>query len=181
MKTPTAVAEFLIKQVDSEAQRLTLLQQEIIDWATGIIQEQKNYLQLLATRLPHLSASRIEQNRTLLHTLVTKLPAVAKELLLRQQTFLDLLQSKIKNDVATFVQNKRQQLELDEQFVKMVSPEYVLKRGFSLTLKDGKIVKAISGLQPGDKLITRLADGEISSEIETIEKLDIYGSKEGIL
>ncbi|MDL2266053.1 exodeoxyribonuclease VII large subunit [Parabacteroides sp. OttesenSCG-928-G07] len=181
MKTPTAVAEFLIKQVDSEVQRLTLLQQGIIDWATGIIQEQKNYLQLLATRLPHLSASRIEQNRILLHTLVTKLPAVAKELLLRQQTFLDLLQSKMKNDVATFVQNKRQQLELDEQFVKMVSPEYVLKRGFSLTLKDGKIVKAISGLQPGDKLITRLADGEISSEIETIEKLDIYGSKEGIL
>lgn len=181
VKTPTAVAEFLIKQVDAEAQQLTLLQQEMVDWATGVIQEQKNYLELLITRLPHLITTRIEQNRMFLHTLIAKLPAAAKELLLRQQTSLHLLQNKMKNEVAVVIQNRRQQLELDEQFVKMVSPEYILKRGFSLTLKEGKIVKSITGLQSGDQLVTRLADGEISSEIETIEKNDIYGNKEGIL
>ena len=57
-------------------------------------------------------------------------------------------------------------IQLTEQFVKMASPDYVLKRGYSLTLKDGKIIKQAAGLNKGDELTTRFADGEIRSTIK---------------
>ena len=56
-------------------------------------------------------------------------------------------------------------VQLTEQFIKMASPDYVLKRGYSLTLKDGKIIKQAGGLAAGDELITRFADGEVRSKV----------------
>lgn len=40
-----------------------------------------------------------------------------------------------------------------------------LKRGYSLTLKDGKIIKQADGLAIGDELVTRFADGEVRSTV----------------
>ena len=56
-------------------------------------------------------------------------------------------------------------VQLTEQFIKMASPDYVLKRGYSLTLKDGKIIKQADGLVVGDELITCFADGEVRSKV----------------
>lgn len=47
----------------------------------------------------------------------------------------------------------------------MASPDYVLKRGYSLTLKGGRIIKQADGLVVGDELITRFADGEVRSKV----------------
>ena len=47
----------------------------------------------------------------------------------------------------------------------MASPDYVLKRGYSLTLKDGKIVKQADGLKSGDNLTVRFVDGEVKTVV----------------
>ena len=52
---------------------------------------------------------------------------------------------------------------MTEQFIKMASPDYVLKRGYSLTLKNGKIVKHAAGLVADDELVICFADGEVHS------------------
>ena len=52
------------------------------------------------------------------------------------------------------------------RFVKMASPDYILKRGYSLAVKEGKIIKSAAELQPGDTLVTRFADGEVKSKVE---------------
>ena len=56
--------------------------------------------------------------------------------------------------------------KLTEQFIKMASPDYILKRGYSLALKDGKIIKHASDLRAGEELTTRFIDGEIKSIIK---------------
>ena len=47
----------------------------------------------------------------------------------------------------------------------MASPDYILKRGYSLTLRDGKILKSAKAVKSGDHLTTRFSDGEIESEV----------------
>lgn len=48
-----------------------------------------------------------------------------------------------------------------------LSPLNVLKRGYSLTLTaDGRLVRAPADVQPGDRLVTRVAGGEITSRVE---------------
>ena len=56
-------------------------------------------------------------------------------------------------------------LELHAQFIRLASPAYILKRGYSLTLREGKILKSAAEVRPGDRLTTRFADGEVESTV----------------
>ena len=50
--------------------------------------------------------------------------------------------------------------------VELLSPERVLKRGYSLTMKGGKAVTDASLLKEGDVITTLLANGNINSVIK---------------
>lgn len=101
MKTPTAVAEFLIGRMDAAAMELEELQQDVSELATGILQKQRNFLQLLGTRLPAITINRIERNRSLLQMLGNKLPVSASAMLLRRRSVLDTLQLQLQNRVTS--------------------------------------------------------------------------------
>lgn len=166
MKTPTAVAEFLIGRMDAAAIELEELQQEVSELATGILLKQKNFLQLLGARLPAIVTNRIERNRSQLQMLGNRLPASVSALLTRRRTTLDTLQMQLQNRSANRLAEGARFIQLTEQFIKMASPDYVLKRGYSLALKDGKIIKHAADLTIGDELITRFADGDVKSKVE---------------
>ncbi|MGB3242163.1 MAG: exodeoxyribonuclease VII large subunit [Candidatus Omnitrophota bacterium] len=52
----------------------------------------------------------------------------------------------------------------------MLSPLAVLKRGYSITFKDGKIVKEAAKLKKGDALKTKIARGQVFSTVERVEE-----------
>ena len=52
-----------------------------------------------------------------------------------------------------------------------VSPLATLARGYSISFKQGQIVKTIEQVQVGDVLVTRLENGEIRSEIGQIDEM----------
>jgi len=54
--------------------------------------------------------------------------------------------------------------------LQMLNPLSVLKRGYSITFKGGKVVKASRGLRRGDLLKTRFASGCVTSKVEHAEK-----------
>ena len=74
-----------------------------------------------------------------------------------------------RKDLSQVTQNllsrQRHRLELLQQRVADNSPEKLLSRGYSITLKDGKAVTDASLLQPGDQLTTRLLKGEVQSTV----------------
>lgn len=168
LKTPTAVAEFLIGRMDIVAEELNNLQQEVILSASDILGKQKTFLQLVGSRLPNMVLNRIERNRVLLHGLAGKLPVAALGLTARRLSALENMQSRLQHNTTFSLREKARFLELTGQFIKLASPEYILKRGYSLTVKDGKIIKQASGVESGDELITRFMDGEVKSTVTGI-------------
>jgi len=50
-----------------------------------------------------------------------------------------------------------------ETFFRLSSPEYILAKGYSVTLKNGKAVKSADVLAIGDRIETRLYQGQIHS------------------
>ena len=166
MKTPTAVAEFLIGRMDAAAEELEDLQQEVSELVSTLLLKQKNFLQLLGARLPVIVTNRIERNRSFLQMAGNKLPASASAMLLRRRSTLESLQMQLQNRAASRLAEGTRFIQLTEQFIKMASPDYVLKRGYSLSLKDGKIIKHATDLNPGDELVTRFADGDVKSIVK---------------
>lgn len=177
MKTPTAVAEFLIGRMDAAAAEVAELQQAVSTLAADRLAIQKNELQLLTTRLPALATQRIERNRSSLHLLAGRLPLVASGLLVRRQTEAETLRVQLKNGLSSFFSEKDRFLQLTGQFVKMASPEYILKRGYSLTLKDGRIIKQAADIEPGDEITTRFADGAVKSLVRRRTTVHLSGSE----
>ena len=165
MKTPTAVAEFLIGRMDKAAGEVEELQQEVCSLATDILSRQKNFLQSLGSRLPVLAINRIERNRSQLQRMGMQLPTDAHAFLNQWASKLEAMQVRLANRVESSLAERNRFIQLTEQFIKMASPDYVLKRGYSLTLKDGKIIKQADGLAIGDELVTRFADGEVRSTV----------------
>jgi exonuclease VII large subunit len=80
-------------------------------------------------------------------------------------TRIDALDARLRTVMKTCL--KRQELKVDllARHLTAIGPEQVLKRGYSITTlkKGGKVVRSVDQVQPGDRLVTRLADGEIES------------------
>ena len=166
LKTPTAVAEFLITRMDQAAQTVEELQQTMTQSASVRLLQEKQRLQSYATRFPALVGQRMERNRTLLHQLGAKLPTMAQGFVERKRAMVDRLAMQLRNATTTHLAEKQRFLQLQEQFVRMASPDYILRRGYSLTLREGKIIKRAEELQAGEELTTRFMDGEVKSIIK---------------
>ncbi|MDR0750735.1 MAG: exodeoxyribonuclease VII large subunit [Tannerellaceae bacterium] len=142
MKTPTAVAEFLIGRMDLAAGEVSRLQQAVVSF----------------------SLNRMERSRSQLHILVGKLPVTAVNLISRHNALLADTKNRLQRAVTGKVMDTNRYMQLTEQYITMVSPEYIMKRGYSLTLKEGKIMKRAASFATGDELTTRFTDGEIKSK-----------------
>jgi exodeoxyribonuclease VII large subunit len=72
---------------------------------------------------------------------------------------------RLRTNIQQFLLREKLQLEHKTSFFKLSSPDYILSRGYSITLKNGKAVKSAEKLQAGDEIVTRLAEGSVSSII----------------
>ena len=55
-----------------------------------------------------------------------------------------------------------------QETLRLTDPQQILKRGFSLTLKDGKVIRSAKQVKEGDLIETRLADGTLESTIQNM-------------
>lgn len=148
MKTPTAVAEFLISRMDLAAAGLETLRMSVTAGANKLLNGQKTMIQMVVSRLPVMTLQKTEKARAQVRSAEMKIQHLALGVLAENKRFL----------------------QLKEQFVRMASPEYILRRGYTLTLKDGKIIKSASSFGRGDTLTTRFADGEVTGVVTATTK-----------
>lgn len=144
VKTPTAAAELLIDRMEEAADRLGALAEELHTRVFYRLEQERRRLALLQARIPSQVMRKLSESRIKLQMAKSNLSHAAETLLARQHHRLELLQNRIAD----------------------ASPQKLLKRGYSITLKDGKAVKSAACLQSGDELITRLYEGEVKSRVE---------------
>jgi exodeoxyribonuclease VII large subunit len=67
-------------------------------------------------------------------------------------------------------------LEATARQLEAVSPQAVLRRGYTITSrkKDGAPLRSAAELKPGDKIVTRFADGQTESVVEDTKQLSLF-------
>lgn len=60
---------------------------------------------------------------------------------------------------------QQQRVETLVRLLQSFSPQTVLKRGYSISYKNGRVLKKATGVVAGDKLLTKLAEGEVLSTV----------------
>ena len=143
LKTPTAVADFIIHYNQNAEIQVELMYQNILDLVR--FQHQKAELQL----------QQLEFQQT----------SIATNILKDAQRTLEYIELELPKSTQVFFKKEQLKLEAIEKNIELLSPTHILKRGFTLTLKDGKIVKSVSDLNNGDTIQTIFKDGETTSII----------------
>jgi exodeoxyribonuclease VII large subunit len=141
MKTPTAVAEFLISGVGGFAERISALEGSVGLYAARLLSDSSNVLNLLTRRF------------TLLAAHVFTVP----------QGRLDELGNRLSAGLKQFFQIKTGRLAAAEQAVRLLDPAKVLERGYSITRYKGKALKDSSIVPNGAIIITELYKGRLGS------------------
>jgi len=140
LKTPTAVADFIINQnTQFEAQVLELGRR-----LQGNMQNQ------LADEL--ISLNRLDDH----------LKLNIRNLLNTENRMMDYLAEAIPERFKKVGKEAENLLNLLEARQQILSPESTLKRGYSLTYQNGKIIRSVKEVKKGE-LITLLQDGEVKS------------------
>lgn len=81
------------------------------------------------------------------------------------QTRVELIE-KIKRRMS----REREDLTIRGKYLRLLSPDLLLKKGYSITYKENKVVLSAHCLKEGDTIRTRFSDGEVISTVNKIKQ-----------
>lgn len=141
VKTPTAAAVFLIENLLS---------------TLDIITQAKE-------RIQRISVMQIMNEKLRLQALSEKIPAMFSLVSANETAKLDKLYSRITVAATRTVETEKHKLQLISEKLRALDPELLLKRGYSMTYANNRLVTSASQINPGDELTTRLKEGTVTS------------------
>lgn len=170
LKTPTAVADFLVERMEREENLLVEMARRVPRAALGRLEAEQHRLVRAALRIPAAARlcmgdrkARLEHDGQLLRQSVVRYAE-------RCDRHLADLADLLRNRTKVRMERERLRIDMADRQVRMASPERFFKLGFSVTLKDGKAVTDVTRLKKGDRLTTILASGEIESVLTNVKR-----------
>ena len=169
VKTPTAAAEFLINCMDRAAQRLDNMANILYRVIPDRLMREKDKIERLATRIPSSVQMRLQKEKYYFDNIYQRVAFAWQKRMLREEHRFDVFRNlcMMANSQILREINK---LELMEEKIRLSSPDLLLKKGYTITLVNGKALTDVSKLKIGEKLETYSANGRVTSVVEKIEK-----------
>lgn len=166
VKTPTATAEWLLDRAQSALDHVNALTDMVVDSATQMLSGARQQLAYFTSGIPLMADNIVVRHRARLQQIAAAIPVVAARRIDGAGKDLAFASQRVAMAARQCVANVRQRVTGLEKQVELLSPDRVLRRGYSLTLRDGHVVTSVSSLRAGDSLVTRFADGERTSVVE---------------
>lgn len=145
VKTPTAAAALLIDNLRQVLERINEAQQRI-------------------TLAIH---QRIANQKSRLSNLQTLIPALVQRTLSNAKHRIELLENRLPAATERIITNQKHKLSQIELMLQSYDPQLLLKRGYSITLMNGRAVRDPKELKAGDEIETRIEKGTIRSVVKS--------------
>ena len=164
--TPTEVAYFLIQQFHNFAIQVEDAQDKLLRYVESVFIQEKHKIEqtehnyrLVVTRMLTREKSRIEH-------VEQGYKLIASHLLVQEKNQLENLCKMMHISLNQLVKLRNKEMEALEEKIKLLHPEQVLKRGYSITRLNGKALTNAEMVHSGDTLTTVLYHGKIKSQVE---------------
>lgn len=209
LKTPTAVAEFLIQGVKRFSAYLNEKAREILEHSSQISGREEGRLIRLISKFNIAGQQFFSEKSTQMVHVGSKFQGLIAKYSFNRNSELDRIKNSFLLVLKMFIQAKKGHTEFmiqelnvltnkliirgeelnktnREKLVRLsgdriakdglklkglakmltlLTPENILKRGFTLTMKEGKVIKKAGNLDLGDEIQTLFSDGTVSSKI----------------
>lgn len=185
--TPTDVAFSLLEQFRRFDDLLGETVSRMVQQVRALVAEHRQALALTETAFRYNLPNVLAEQRKMLGEIAKELVFNSKSVTMNQTFHLKALAQKMERDMQLHLHQELLQLQgikealprlgkavlqkyrrecdsVDEQ-LRLLSPENVLKRGYSITLRDGHVITQAGDLRPGDHIVTRFFEGETESVV----------------
>lgn len=143
-KTPTAAAELLVH---------AMLEQ------SAFVEESIRYLNSAVS-------ARVDAEKQRVNTLAARLPVSAKLCLQNRKMHLQPLVQRLLSAAELFLKEQHHRLDIINEKTAAASPQHILAMGYSITRVNGKAVRSLDDVAPGDDVVTFVSDGEFASTVK---------------
>lgn len=185
LKTPTAVADFLINNVAEVENHIIEMSSGIIDASRIIIEKNKNRIESSGIRLFPLTRLMISDIKDKLSSIIIEIINSGKEFIFRAGRIPANQVSKLSSSTKFLASGKDMVLKRNgqrlvtgtlgfltvnsvklnglESTLQILDPVKVLQRGFSITKANGRILKNSDHVNNDDIIDTQLYEGDLTS------------------
>ena len=166
VKTPTAAAAFLISHLKEVADALHEAENTIVRRVQDRMQMEQIRLSRVAEAIPRLFSVVKTRQEAQIDTLFHRMLAAIQQRIVSSKARIETFEQHIPMFIERRITTERHRLQLVEEKAKSLDPAFLLKRGYSITLHEGKAVRDPKVLNPGDEIETRLEKGTIRSVVK---------------
>ncbi|HPO67594.1 MAG TPA: exodeoxyribonuclease VII large subunit [Paludibacteraceae bacterium] len=143
LKTPTAVADFLISN----------------------LQEAENQLKNLISNISFFAKQKVEMGKNTLNITRFQLKQTLKTWLIQKNHELEKEKNRLKNAIHFALAKEQNKLGMYEKIIQTHSPAFLLKYGYTITTLKGQKITSVEQVKKGDCIQTYVIDGNFESEV----------------
>ncbi|MCM1109965.1 MAG: exodeoxyribonuclease VII large subunit [Clostridium sp.] len=173
VKTPTAAAEWLIGKGEAALDRLRRAAVDLQRISSDRMAGENSRLATLAAQLKLLPARGVEQMRARLERAAMAIHNASSLCIAPTAVRLDSLADSLRTAALRQIERRSSELDKYAALIGAYSPDATLRRGFTMTLSGGRIVRSAADILPGAEMTTRFADGEVCSTVSGQKLNDI--------
>jgi exodeoxyribonuclease VII large subunit len=169
LKTPTAVAEFLLSSFREFEEGLGTCSQRL-DWFTRAkFKEEEGKIQQLSLYINGGIKNRLAREQQKINALIQRTQQSGKTLVKQETSILNQQENLIKKGLQRFLQLQGEKITQLEGLSRQLDPQALLKKGYTRTESQGTPIHLLM-VVPGDTLITHSSKQKISSTVTKIEE-----------
>jgi len=165
--TPTEVAYFLIQQFHNFSAIVDECKQNLLKQANTLLQEKEFYFSKISQQLIMIIEKYNRQKEKEIQTLGQRIQNSSLQNLLKKKNETQNFEHSIKNSALRYLVNQQTALHHAETKIELLHPENILKRGYSITMKNGKAIRNADEVAEGELITTKFFKGEIKSEVKS--------------
>jgi len=166
LKTPTAVADFLIQNFVDFENILLDKYNKIKNNINKILQNEKEKFLQNKKHIYESTYSLFMDNKLKINNLYHFLEVLPKQILNEKKIFLTNQKLLFSNNINYFLKAENQKLIFLNSNLDNNNPQNILKKGYSITTKNGIIIKSTKELNKNDEILTYFEDGKVISIVD---------------
>jgi len=166
-KTPTAIAQFLVNQVEEFLTDIEENITRVIEGAQERIYEEKQQLKNTALSLQSETGRFLKEHNEKVIRVAEFMKSRPAILLRDYQRRLIIEKEQLSQKIKFCIEHEKIKVTNYQKIIDIVHPVNTMKRGFSITrTSQGKILKSIQNVEEKEEILTEIVDGIFKSIVE---------------
>ena len=166
VKTPTAAADLLVAHLKEVLDALNGAQERLIRCSQQKLAVLASRLTSLSEAIPRVFSVMKTRQAARVDALHSRMLSSIQRRIISETSRIGQLEQRMPLVLERKMSAERHRLEIATEKLKSLDPALLLKRGYSITLKDGKALRDPQALQQGDLIETRLEKGTVYSIVK---------------